>query len=229
MQESFLQTKSLYSITPFTMLDFPDRTACILWFAGCNMRCPYCYNPDIVLGKGKISYAYALEFIQTRKKLLDGVVLSGGEATLHKGIIPFASMLWSEGYLVKLDTNGSRFDVLKELVRKDLLNYVALDFKALPGKYMKNTRTETFPEFEKSLRLLLRHDIPFEVRTTVHTSLLSVEDIEQMAEYLQVFGYRGTYYLQNFVGDTRVLGKLEAGSGTIKAEMIKAKLRVVIR
>lgn len=66
--------KPIYSISPFTLLDYPDKTACILWFAGCNMRCLYCYNPDIVLGKGKISYEEALKFLKTRVNLLDGVV-----------------------------------------------------------------------------------------------------------------------------------------------------------
>ena len=78
--------KPIYSITPFTLLDYPHKAACIIWFAGCNMRCLYCYNPDIVLGKGKLSFQEALNFLKTRINLLDGVVLSGGECTSHKNI-----------------------------------------------------------------------------------------------------------------------------------------------
>lgn len=95
-----LNKKIIYNISPFTLLDFPDKTACILWFAGCNMRCAYCYNPDIVLGKGKKTIKEALNFIKTRKGLLDGVVLSGGECTLYKELPEIAREIKKMGFLV---------------------------------------------------------------------------------------------------------------------------------
>jgi pyruvate formate lyase activating enzyme len=94
-------TKPVYSITPFTLLDYPHKTACILWFAGCNMKCVYCYNPDIVFGKGKISISEVLNFLNRRKSLLDGVVLSGGECTSHKNIRQLLQEIKKLGFLVK--------------------------------------------------------------------------------------------------------------------------------
>ena len=88
------------------MQDFPDSTACILWVAGCNMRCGYCHNPQIVLGKGVLSEADVLNFLHRRKGLLDGVVLSGGEATAWPGLIAFTTRVKAMGFAVKLDTNG---------------------------------------------------------------------------------------------------------------------------
>jgi pyruvate formate lyase activating enzyme len=120
----------IYSITPFTLLDYPQRSACILWFAGCNMRCLYCYNPEIVFGKGSISFEKALQFIKNRVQLLDAVVFSGGECLLHKKAISFITKVKKMGFLIKIDTNGSQPKVLEELIQKELIDYVALDFNA---------------------------------------------------------------------------------------------------
>ena len=80
-------SKPIYNITPFTLLDYPDKSACIIWYSGCNMRCLYCYNPEIVLGKGSTSFPEAISFLQKRQGLLDAVVFSGGECLLHKNIV----------------------------------------------------------------------------------------------------------------------------------------------
>lgn len=215
MQDNSNRTNAIYSITPFTLLDFPEKTACILWFAGCNMRCPYCYNPAIVTGKGKIDYADALKFIRSRKGLLDGVVLSGGEATQHKGIISFAASIRAEGFQVKLDTNGSHPHIVQQLLEEKNLDYVALDFKAPPEKFLKVTRSNLFKEFEKTLQLLLHYNLPFEVRTTVHSSLLSLTDLQTMAHYLANQGYSGIYYLQHFLNGTDTLGKMNNSNDKI--------------
>ena len=108
-------TKAIYSITPFTLLDYPNKTACVLWFAGCNMRCVYCYNPDIVLGRGKIDFNEVILFLQKRKLLLDGVVFSGGECTIHKGIELYLEKIKQMGFAVKIDTHGSSPSVIKKL------------------------------------------------------------------------------------------------------------------
>ena len=99
--------KIIYDITPFSLLDFPNKISCILWFVGCNMRCSYCYNPEIVFGKGSISLSEALEFVQTRTGLIEGAVMSGGECTLHQETIPLAIALKEKGMAIKIDTNGS--------------------------------------------------------------------------------------------------------------------------
>ncbi|HFQ61604.1 MAG TPA: 4Fe-4S cluster-binding domain-containing protein, partial [Epsilonproteobacteria bacterium] len=107
--------KPIYDITKFTHLDYPDHLACIIWFAGCNMRCDYCYNKDIVFAKnGTYSLNDALAFLETRRSLLDGVVLSGGEASLQE-LIPFCKAIKKLGFSIKLDTNGTNPELVKEL------------------------------------------------------------------------------------------------------------------
>ncbi len=200
--------RGIYQIDPFTLLDFPDHLACILWFAGCNMRCGYCYNPSIVKGKGKISYEEALAFISSRKNLLDGVVFSGGECTLHPGIVELAMAIKEMGMKVKVDTNGSQPESLKSLLGMQAVKYVSLDFKALPAHYYKVTKLNAFAEFSKSLSLLLHSGVQMEVRTTVHSSLFSPVQLYEMAGFLKAAGYKGNYYLQHFVGDTPTLEPL---------------------
>ena len=109
-------TLPIYDVTPFTLLDFPGQTACIIWFSGCNMRCGYCHNPQIVKGVGDKSVEDVLAFLEKRRDLLNGVVLSGGEATLYKDIIPFVTKIKCMGYAVKLDTNGTRPDIIQEML-----------------------------------------------------------------------------------------------------------------
>ncbi len=201
-------TKPIYSLTPFTLLDYPHKSACILWFAGCNMRCVYCYNPEIVFGKGSISFEKVLQFLNTRKNLLDAVVFSGGECLLHKNSVSFITEVKKMGFLVKIDTNGSKPEVLRELIEKELINYVALDFKAMPTNFEKITQSKLFIPFEKSLLLLLESGLAFEVRTTVHSDLLTKEDIMEMISYLEKVGYTGNYYIQHFVNGATTIEKL---------------------
>lgn len=134
IDEAPLKKKSgvlpIYSVTPFTMLDFPDRIACIIWFSGCNMRCPYCHNPQIVKGKGKGSVEEVLAFLEKRKGLLDGVVLSGGEASYNPGLPDFIQRVKDMGYAIKLDTNGLRPEIIETFLAQNMLDYVALDYKA---------------------------------------------------------------------------------------------------
>lgn len=200
--------RPVFNISPFTLLDFPDRTACILWFAGCNMRCGYCYNPEIVLGKGKLSWPHVLDFLLNRRRLLDGVVFSGGECTIHPQVIPFVREVKKMGFEVKIDTNGSRPEVIRQLIDENLLDYVALDFKALPKKYWQVTRSDLFLAFEQTLEILISSGIRFEVRTTVHSDQLTALDLQKMEAWLRAKGYSGTYYLQHFRGDKQTLGEL---------------------
>lgn len=204
--------RPVYSISPFTLLDFPDRTACILWFAGCNMRCGYCYNPEIVLGKGRLSWIDALDFLQSRVNLLEGVVFSGGECTIHPQVVSFARAVKQLGFEVKIDTNGSRPDVIHSLIQEGLVDYIALDFKSLPIKFEMITKTRLFQRFEQSLDLGLRFDGRFEVRTTVHSGQLNEWDLNQMEDFLRKKGYDKTWYLQHFRDDKVILGDLGKSS-----------------
>ena len=198
----------IYSITPFTLLDYAHKSACILWFAGCNMRCLYCYNPEIVLGKGTISFEKALTFLHSRKNLLDAVVFSGGECLLHKNSVQLITKVKKMGFLVKIDTNGSRPEMLEQLLKNQLIDYVALDFKAMPADFEKITQSNLFLPFEKSLRLLIERRFPFEVRTTVHSDLIDKNQMKAMIQYLEKQKYQGNYYIQHFINGVTTLEKL---------------------
>jgi pyruvate formate lyase activating enzyme len=222
--------KPIFSITPFTLLDYLHKSACILWFAGCNMRCLYCYNPEIVFGKGSISFEKVIQFLKTRINLLDAVVFSGGECLLHKNCISFIYEIKKMGFLVKIDTNGSRPDVVEALIQKKIIDYVALDFKALPDRFEKTTQSNLFIPFEKSLLLLLQSGISFEVRTTVHSELLNNKDIQQMISYLENIGYEGNYYLQHFVNGSPTIEKLGHSNKELENEKLSTqKIKVHFR
>ncbi|MCC7260792.1 MAG: anaerobic ribonucleoside-triphosphate reductase activating protein [Alphaproteobacteria bacterium] len=186
-------------VTPFTLQDFPEHTACILWFGGCNMRCAYCHNPELVTGKkARLPWEDVWQFLEERRNLLDGVVISGGECTLSPELPEFIRRVRELGYKVKLDTNGLRPDKLEMLLLRGHLDYVALDYKAPREKFIEVTGGDGFTEFHSSLVMLCRSAVPFEVRTTVHTGLLDEHDVTAIMDDLQKSGFRGSFYVQNF-------------------------------
>lgn len=192
----------IFSVTPFTMLDFPQRTACIVWFSGCNMRCSYCHNPQIVKGKGRGKVEDVVKFLKKRQGLLDGVVLSGGEASAYPGLPDFITMAKNLGYAIKLDTNGLRPDIIKRFLSQGLLDYVALDYKAPPDKFKKVTGVDKFNLFAQTLDLLCGQTlVPYEVRTTVHTDLMDENDVTSIIHDLERRHYAGRFYVQNFRSD----------------------------
>ncbi len=224
-----MSTTPIYDITPFTALDYPEHLAAIFWFAGCNMRCPYCYNPDIVLGEGKISHRQALDFLKKRRGLLDGVVLSGGEATLYPELPELCQEIKALGYKIKLDTNGANPQMLLRLIEEGVLDYVALDYKAPKQKFQAITKNKHFDHFSLSLSELLQSDVIFEVRTTVCSDLLKVEDVNHIIYDLHKQGYRGTYYLQNYIEDTPHLGRMKKQKQVFEKEGLTGLLEVVWR
>jgi pyruvate formate lyase activating enzyme len=208
----------LYDITPFTLLDYPDTPAAILWFAGCNLRCLYCYNPDIVLNPGRISMDQALSILAKRVGFLEGVVLSGGEATLYPDLRGFCHSLKPLGYKIKLDTNGMRSDVLKELLEENLLDYVALDYKAPACEMSRICGGGSEKRFWESLDTLQSYGIDFEVRTTMHPDLLSESQIITMANKLKAMGYQNPFYVQLYREGSQTLGNIGAPTRRIDVE-----------
>ena len=191
----------IYSVTPFTMLDFPERTACIVWLSGCNMRCGYCHNPQIIKGKGRGTADEVMAFLRKRQGLLVGVVFSGGEASVWPGLPDFVREVRDMGYAVKIDTNGLRPDIIRNFLDQGFLDYVALDYKAPPEKFKRVTGVDKYEAFSETLSLLCNQDIPFEVRTTVHTALMDEKDISAIIHDLDQRGYKGTFWIQNFRAD----------------------------
>lgn len=204
--------------------------ACILWFAGCNMRCLYCYNPEIVYGKGSISFDKVMSFLLSRKNLLDAVVLSGGECVMHKNIIPLITEIKKLGFLVKIDTNGSSPEVMQKLLFLHLVNYVALDFKGPKSKFKRITKSDLFEPFEKTLDLILKANIPFEVRTTYHSDLLTEEDLTTMIQFLESKNYVGNYYIQYFKNNVNTLTKLNRSNNRIDCEKLSTPtIKIILR
>lgn len=169
-------------LVKMSTLDYPGKIAAVLFSPGCNYDCFYCHNRELLQkGASLLSPAGILEFLEKRRGLLDGAVLTGGEATLQKDIDAFAEKLKKLGYHVKLDTNGSRPEVVKRLLKKSLLDYVAVDYKAPWERYAELCGPAADPEkVKKTLALLLESGAGFEVRTTVIPQL-SEDDLMQMA------------------------------------------------
>ena len=199
MKKNFLARKSVYDITRFTTLDYKDHLACIIWFVKCNMRCSYCYNSRIVEGEGILSNQEVFEFLKSRVGKLDGVVLSGGECTLNPDLLEICKEIKELGFKVKIDTNGLNPKLLSELISFGLIDFIALDYKAPIEKFEQITKVKSSKNFYKTLDMLIEKSFPFEVRTTVHSSLLNENDINSMAYELNKRGYIGTYYLQNYL------------------------------
>ena len=166
-------------------LDFPGKIAAVLFSPGCNYDCFYCHNRELITkGTPLLNPAELMGFLEKRRGLLDGVVLTGGEAALQKDIISFVQKLKAMDYLVKLDTNGSRPRVVKKLLDNKLLDYAAVDYKAPWNRYAEFCGSAAEPDkVKETLSLLLQSGIGFEVRTTVFPQLGEAE-LLQMAEEL---------------------------------------------
>lgn len=225
----FLNKKIIHSFTSFTLLDYPDKSACILWFAGCNMKCDYCYNPEIVFGKGSFYFSEIISFLKSRRNLLDAVVFSGGECLIHKDIHSFIKIVKSLGFLIKIDTNGSQPKVLKKLIQENLIDYVALDFKGPKEKFFSITKSDFYVQFINCFELLQSSYIHFEIRTTYHSSLLNPEDIATMQNVLLELGYNNNYYIQNFRNYQNTITPLPNSQTLIEKDILKNMTKIIFR
>ncbi len=189
-----------------TLLDFPGRMACILFTKGCNMRCPFCHNGSLVRADVVEEYTEEeiLQYLKKRQGILEGVVISGGEPLLHKGLGDFLKKVKDLGYGVKLDTNGSFPQKLKDLVGDGLVDYVAMDIKNSPEKYSITAEADVdMDAIRESIEFLMSDSVDYEFRTTVVKELHTIEDIENAARMIK--GAK-RYYLQNFVDSGDILG-----------------------
>ncbi len=227
-KELNLLKKSVYSITKFTTTDYKDHLSCVVWFSSCNMRCQYCYNPEIVLAnRGNLTINEVYDFLRKRVGLLDAVVLSGGEATNHN-LMSICETIINLGYKIKLDTNGSNPKLLKKLLDNSLLNYVSLDFKATKEKFKEITKSFFYEEFLLSLKLLVNSNIDYEVRTTLHADLLNENDINQMQKVLKENNYKKKFYIQSFL-EVPNLSNLKSSVKRFDKNRVKDTLNIVWR
>lgn len=194
-----------------SLLNYPDRVAATIFTNGCNFRCPYCQNAELVLdidGNQLIPEEEVLTYLRERKKLLDGVCITGGEPTIQPDLIEFIKKVKEIGLLVKLDTNGSNPKVIKELLDNNLIDYIAMDIKSVFSKYSiitcRNVNTDRLRE---SINLIKNSKIEYEFRTTVIKEFMTPEDLELIINYLDC----KHYYLQKFEDrDTNIISNLEA-------------------
>jgi pyruvate formate lyase activating enzyme len=204
----------LGGLLPLTLVDFPGRLACVVFTQGCNLRCGYCHNPQLIDVRASTSSATptesrVLEFLNTRRGLLDGVVVSGGEPTLQPDLIPLLIRIKNLGFLVKLDTNGTNPPVLREALDLGLLDHVAMDVKHDPSRYAEITGAPVDPDILVASRdLLLSSGVACEFRTTVVPQFHDEAAIEEIARFCTEASH---FFLQRFCPDGAFEKSLRTG------------------
>lgn len=181
-----------------SLIDYPGKICAIVFTVGCNFRCPFCHNPELVDETADLmSEDDILAFLERRKNLLDAVTITGGEPTMHSDLLLFMRKLKGMGYLVKLDSNGTNPEVLSTVIDEKLADYIAMDIKSPLEKYGETVaRPVDTVKIKESITFIMESGIDYEFRTTVVKSLLSPEDIHGIGEAI-----RGAkrYFLQKFV------------------------------
>lgn len=175
-----------------TLTDFPGKVACIVFLVNCNFKCKFCYNKELTSHKFfKKSKRVLIEdkaffaFLDSKKKMLDGVVITGGEPTVSPGLINFIKKIKEKGFKVKLDTNGTNPLILKKIFSENLVDYVAMDFKAPVGKFHEITQSKIpFETIIESVSLIKASGVPHEFRTTLYPKL-DKKDLVEMAAFLK--------------------------------------------
>jgi len=195
-----------------TFIEYPGKIASMIFLPGCNFRCSFCFNPELILESDKIEDVNEKEifdFLEKQKKWIDAVVISGGEPTLHKDLINFIGKIKKLGFLVRIYTNGSNPDILKKLINEKLIDSIAMDIKAplTEEKYESVTNTKEFLESVKeSITLIMNSGLDYEFRTTIVPSLHSDEDVEEIAKYIK--GAK-LFILQKFLPENALDDKLK--------------------
>ena len=189
-----------YGLQKLTLLDYPGNMACTVFTGGCNFRCPFCHNRSLVFlneNDSEIANEDIFDFLKNRNRILDGVCITGGEPLLHKGLKAFIQRVRDLGLKVKLDTNGSNFEKLKELIDEGMVDYVAMDIKNSPEKYAMTIGLQNYDlsEIEKSKNYLLEDHVDYEFRTTIVKQFHEVSDLKKIGEWIKGAKH---YYLQNF-------------------------------
>ncbi|NNG00476.1 MAG: anaerobic ribonucleoside-triphosphate reductase activating protein [Desulfobacteraceae bacterium] len=152
-----------------SLIDYPGKISCVVFLSGCNFHCPYCHNPGLAMGKPDqiIPETRLFEFLEKRRSFLDGVVITGGEPTLSPELAGLCERIHSLGYSIKLDTNGSRPEILNALIELSLVDYIAMDIKTEPSGYTPDLTTACGAEpILDSIDLLKKAPLPYEFRTT---------------------------------------------------------------
>ena len=193
-----------------TLTDFPENVACILFLKGCNFRCPYCHNSELIDYKIDDNYILkeeVFDFLKKRQGILDGVVISGGEPTVNKDLPKLIKEIRDLGFKIKLDTNGTNPQMLKELLEDGLIDYVAMDIKNVQTKYLETAglsekNVQILENVQKSIDILKKSNVDHEFRTTIMKNYHNIEDLEEINKLI---GKDEKYFIQNFEDSEYVL------------------------
>lgn len=202
----------------FSVIDYPKKISCIVFLKGCNFRCPYCYNKQLVLPElldkqPTIPKTEVFDFLEKRKKMIDGVVITGGEPTIYgEDLINFIKDIKEKEYLIKLDTNGSNPKILDQLLNKNLLDYVAMDVKQVFEKYSSFTKIPV-ENIKNSIKLLKNTKIDREFRITTHPQL-TLDDFNNIVNFLDgekvvVQDFVNTNTVEPFENYSSIFNKLD--------------------
>ena len=183
-----------------SLIDYPGKVAAIVFTYGCNLRCPYCHNPELVIEKlpseRKFSEKYVLDFLKERKGKLDGVVITGGEPLIHMDIESFISKIKKLGFLVKLDTNGFYPERLQTLIDKKMTDYIAMDVKYPKSKYLSITNINNSKDkITQSIKIIMNSGLDYEFRTTYVKHIHTIDSAKEIGKMIR--GAKN-YYIQNF-------------------------------
>jgi len=212
-----------------SLIDWDGKISSVIFLAGCNLRCPFCYNANLVLHPEKLP---TIPFKQIENRLkksrgwVDGVVITGGEPTIHNDLLELCKKIKETGFLIKLDTNGTNPVMIRELIDKKLVDYIAIDIKA-PLTLKKYSRAcgvnveNLIEKIEETIDMLLEDGIEYEFRTTVVPSLHNERDIEKICQRI-----RGCkkYVIQNYKGDVETVDPKFKGLKPLSEEKMKAFL-----
>ena len=195
----------IHGLQKLTLLDFPGSVACTVFLNGCDFKCPFCHNFELVDGTAKpvMDETEFFDFLKTRKGRLDGVAITGGEPCLRNELPEFMRKIKDAGFGVKLDTNGNNPNILKKIIENNLVDYIAMDIKNSPEKYNQTTGLPyvNLENIDESINLIRHSKIKYEFRTTIVDELHTEYDIMKIAKWI---AGSQQYFLQPFENKTTV-------------------------
>lgn len=213
----FCKNMIIGGLEKMTLIDYPGQVAAIVFTKGCNFRCRFCYNPLLVWPDQEtdekkyektcpfISEDEFFLFLENRKGKLDGVVISGGEPTMHRDLPEFIKKIKTLGYKIKLDTNGTNPQALQKILNQQLVDYLAMDLKAPPSKYQEVVGVKVnCQNLEKSVKIIIGSGLPHEFRTTIVPGLIDLADVSVMGEFI---AGADAWYLQKFKSDVELVDR----------------------
>ncbi len=205
-----------------TLLDYPGKVASIIFTYGCNLRCPYCHNPELVihpcLKENLYSEDYILDYLKHREGLIDALVITGGEPTLQSDLIPFIKRVKELGILVKLDTNGTLDDIVEDIMKQDIVDYWAMDIK-YPSEYFKEYELDS-KSVKHTIKMIMNSGKEYEFRTTYVKGIHSIEDAKSIGKMIK--GAKN-YYIQNFRKGKTIDPKLNESNSFTEKELEEIK------